>query len=258
VEGWNEVDWPAQNQARVMPADPAPSGEGMRLNRYLAAAGLGSRRGCEILITERRVRINKRQAESPAERVPEGAQVTVDGRPIRASQAVVIALHKPRGVVCTASAQDKRPIITDLMPKSFGRLFTVGRLDAESEGLLLLTNQGDLAQRLAHPKNKVEKEYRVKLDRVPDVGAIKQLEKGVRLEEGMARAERIQLLGGKEVRMVLRQGMKRQIRLMFRCLGFTVERLKRTRIGGLELGQLVPGGWRVLSGYEQRKLEVKT
>ena len=83
MEGWNEVDRPAQNQARVMPADPAPSGEGMRLNRYLAAAGLGSRRGCEILITERRVRINKRQAESPAERVPEGAQVTVDGRPIR-------------------------------------------------------------------------------------------------------------------------------------------------------------------------------
>ena len=122
-----------------MPADPAPSGEGMRLNRYLAAAGLGSRRGCEALITERRVRINKRQAESPAERVPDDAQVTVDGRPIRASQAVVIALHKPRGVVCTASVQVKSPIITDLMPWVFGRLFTVGRLDAERVGGLLYT-----------------------------------------------------------------------------------------------------------------------
>jgi 23S rRNA pseudouridine2605 synthase len=230
----------------------------MRLNRYLAAAGFGSRRGCEELITARRVRINKRQAESPGERVPENAQVTVDGRVVRISQGVVIALHKPRGVVCTASAQDRRQIITDLMPRSFGRLFTVGRLDAESEGLILLTNQGDLAQRLAHPKNKVEKEYRVKLDRAPDIAALKRLEKGVRLEEGMARAERIQFLGRQEVRMVLRQGMKRQIRLMFRCLGFTVERLKRTRIGGLELGQLVPGGWRVLSAHDQRKLETKT
>jgi pseudouridine synthase len=106
---------------------------------------------------------------------------------IHAARAVVIALHKPRGVVCTASAQDRRPIITELMPKSFGRLFTVGRLDAESEGLILLTNQGDLAQRLAHPKHKVEKEYRVKLDRAPDEAVLRQMEKGVRLKEGLAK-----------------------------------------------------------------------
>jgi len=257
VESGNEVHRSAQDKAGVIPPDPIPAGEGMRLNRFLAAAGLGSRRGCEELITARRVRINKRQAESPGERVPENAQVTVDGRVVRISQGVVIALHKPRGVVCTASAQDRRQIITDLMPRSFGRLFTVGRLDAESEGLILLTNQGDLAQRLAHPKNKVEKEYRVKLDRAPDIAALKRLEKGVRLEEGMARAERIQFLGRQEVRMVLRQGMKRQIRLMFRCLGFTVERLKRIRIGGLELGHLPPGAWRVLSSHDVRKLEPK-
>ena len=143
----------------------------------------------------------------------------------------------------------------DLMPRDFGRLFTVGRLDAESEGLILLTNQGDLAQRLAHPRNKVEKEYRVKLDRPPDDEVLRRLEKGVKLEEGMARAERIEFLGRHEVRMVLRQGMKRQIRLMFRVLGFTVERLKRVRIGGLELGTLQPGAWRVLSAKDTRKLE---
>ncbi|MCX6935062.1 MAG: pseudouridine synthase [Verrucomicrobia bacterium] len=240
------------------PARPTREDEGMRLNRYLAAAGLGSRRGCEELITARRVRINKRQAESPGERVPADANVTVDGREVRVAQSVVIALNKPRGVVCTATAQDRRPIIVNLMPRTFGRLFTVGRLDAESEGLILLTNQGDLAQRLAHPRNKVEKEYRVTLDRSPDEEVLRRLEKGVKLEEGMARAERIQFLGRREVRMVLRQGMKRQIRLMFRCLGFTVEKLKRVRIGGLELGHLPPGAWKVLSAHDARKLEVES
>lgn len=239
-----------------MPPRPVPSGEGVRLNRFLAAAGLGSRRGTEELITAGRVRINKRQVTSLAERVPPGAEVTVDGRPVRANRPVVIALHKPRGVVCTASAQDRRPIITELMPKEFGRLFTVGRLDAESEGLLLLTNQGDLSQHLAHPRHHVEKEYRVWLDRAPDPAALRQMEKGVRLEEGMAKAERADFLGRREVRVVLRQGMKRQIRLMFRQLGFTVERLKRIRIAQLELGTLAPGAWRVLSERDVRKLGV--
>ena len=238
-----------------MPAAPVPSGEGIRLNRYLASAGLGSRRGTEELIAAGRVRINKRQVTSLSERVPEGAEVTVDGRPVRANQAVVILLHKPRGVVCTASAQDRRPIITELMPKQFGRLFTVGRLDAESEGLILLTNQGELAQRLTHPRHKVEKEYRVRLDRVPDPVVLRQMEKGVRLEDGVAKAERAEFLGGREVRVLLRQGMKRQIRLMFRQLGFTVERLKRIRIAHLTLGTLVPGAWRVLSEREAGKLE---
>ena len=237
-----------------MSPNPVPSGEGIRLNRFLAAAGLGSRRGTEELITSGRVRINKRQVTSLAERVPSGAEVTVDGRPVRVHRPVVIALHKPRGVVCTASAQDRRPIITELMPKEFGRLFTVGRLDAESEGLLLLTNQGDLSQHLAHPSHHVEKEYRVWLDRAPDPTALRQMEKGVRLEEGMAKAERAEFLGRREVRVILRQGMKRQIRLMFRQLGFTVERLKRIRIAQLELGTLAPGAWRVLPEREIRKL----
>ena len=238
-----------------MSPNPVPSGEGIRLNRFLAAAGLGSRRSTEELIQAGRVRINKRQVTSLAERVPEGAEVTVDGKPVRTSLGVVIALHKPRGVICTASAQDRRPIITELMPKHFGRLFTVGRLDADSEGLLLLTNRGDLAQHLAHPRHKVEKEYRVRLDRVPDPAALRQMERGVRLEEGLAKAEKAELMGGREVRVILRQGMKRQIRLMFRKLGFTVERLKRTRIARLELGTLATGAWRVLPEREVRKLE---
>jgi len=241
-----------------MSADPVPSGEGIRLNRFLAAAGLGSRRGTEELISAGRVRINKRQVTSLAARVPDGAEVTVDGRPVHANQSVVIALHKPRGVVCTASAQDRRPIVTELMPKHFGRLFTVGRLDADSEGLILLTNQGDLAQHLAHPRHKVEKEYRVRLDRAPDPAALRQMEKGVRLEEGLAKAESAEVLGGREVRVILRQGMKRQIRLMFRQLGFTVERLKRVRIARLELGTLAPGAWRVLPERDVRRLEVSS
>ena len=233
---------------------PVPSGQGIRLNKFLAAAGMGSRRGTEELILAGRVRINKRQVSSLAERVPSGAEVTVDGRPVHPSQGVVILLHKPRGVVCTASAQDRRPIITELMPKGFGRLFTVGRLDADSEGLLLLTNQGELAQTLAHPRHKVEKEYLVRLDRMPDALVLRQMEKGVRLEEGMARAERAECRGGREVRVVLRQVMKRQIRLMFRKLGFTVERLKRIRIARLGLGTLSPGEWRVLAPREMEKL----
>ena len=118
-----------------------------------------------------------------------------------------------------------------------------------------LTNQGELAQRLAHPRHKVEKEYRVRLDRVPDPAVLRQMEKGIRLEDGLAKAERAEFVGGREVRVVLRQGMKRQIRLMFRQLGFTVERLKRIRIAHLTLGTLVPGAWRVLSEREAGKLE---
>ena len=254
MESRHEARGASENQTRIMSGTPVPPGGGMRLNQFLASAGLGSRRGTEELIVAGRVRINKRQITSLAERVPPGAEVTVDGRPVHARQAVVIALHKPRGVVCTASAQDRRPIVTELMPKQFGRLFTVGRLDAESEGLILLTNQGDLAQHLAHPRHKVEKEYRVRLDRAPDPEALRRMEKGVRLEEGLARAEKAELLAGREVRVILRQGMKRQIRLMFRQLGFTVERLKRIRIAHLTLGTLVPGAWRVLPEREVRRL----
>ncbi len=225
----------------------------MRLNRFLAAAGLGSRRGTEELITAGRVRINRRQVTSLSERVAPGDEVTVDGKPVRASQGVVIALHKPRGVVCTASAQDRRPIITELMPRHFGRLFTVGRLDADSEGCS--------ADQPRRPRATPRPPTAQRGEGVPGVagpgpgsgGVATDGERGA-VEEGMAKAQRAEYLGRREARIILRQGMKRQIRLMFRQLGFTVERLKRIRIAQLEIGNLVPGAWRVLSEREVRKL----
>jgi 23S rRNA pseudouridine2605 synthase len=223
----------------------------MRLNRYLAAAGFGSRRACETLIREGRVSINGHFVRNLATVVGAGDDVRVAGsRPARPLPPVYIILHKPRGVVCSRSDEEGRPTIFDLVPRHFGRLFHVGRLDKDSEGLILLTNDGSLSQRLTHPSHTVEKEYEVLLDRPLDPSHVPRLLRGFRLEGGAARVERIQLLAATQLRVVLRQGMKRQIRVMFYRLGYEVKRLLRIRIGGLQLSKLSSGEWRALRAGE--------
>ncbi|HVQ19846.1 MAG TPA: pseudouridine synthase [Terrimicrobiaceae bacterium] len=223
----------------------------MRLNRFLAAAGFGSRRACEALIKEGKVSINGHFVRNLATVVGAGDDVRVAGsRPARRMPPVYIILHKPKGVVCSRSDERGRPTIFDLVPRHFGRLFHVGRLDKESEGLILLTNDGDLSQRLTHPAQHIEKEYEVLLDRPFDPNHVPRLLRGFRLESGPARADRIQVLAGAQLRVVLRQGMKRQIRVMFYKLGYEVKRLLRIRIGGLQLSKLAPGEWRALRARE--------
>ena len=165
-----------------------------------------------------------------------------------------VLLHKPRGYLCTASDTHERRTIFDLLPHNWPRIFHVGRLDKESEGLLILTNDGDLSLRLTHPRFKIEKEYDVLLDRAFDSSGREKLLKGVHIEGGRARVEAMRWLAPNALRVTLKQGIKRQIRLMFRALGYDVKRLARIRIGELKLEGLRPGEWRLLTGKEVASL----
>ncbi len=222
----------------------------MRLNRFLSLCGLGSRRGCEQIILEGRVSLNGRLVKELGTQVATEDKVTVDGKPVRAGSDIVIALNKPRGYICTRSDERDRMTIYDLLPKQFQSLHHVGRLDKESEGLILLTNRGDLSHHLIHPSKGAEKEYEVIVDQALDQTIMAKLVKGMLTEEGHAKAERAWMITEYRAHVVLKQGLKRQIRLMFYQLGFEVERLTRTRIGWLEMKGLPRGGWKELSATE--------
>lgn len=219
----------------------------MRLNRYLASCGLGSRRSCEDLIREGRVTLNGEVCISLSARVAEGDQVTCDDQRLTPKQAVVVMLHKPAGVTTSSVDEEGRRTVYDLLPPEWAHLRYIGRLDRESEGLLLLTNDGELAQQVSHPRHGLEKEYLVFLDKPFLREKKQQLLKGFPLPEGHARMESVKFINRRQARVVLKQGLKRQIRQMFATMGCPVRRLIRERIGYLELGDLAPGRWRVLS-----------
>src|SRR3982751_6171538 len=187
----------------------------VRLNRFLAAAGLGSRRHCDELIAAGRVAINGRVCTDFSAQPSDRDHVKVDGKLVHSQRRLDIMLHKPAGFVSTRSDPNARDTIFDLLPPKMPRLFNVGRLDAQSEGLLILTNDGDLAQRLTHPRYKIEKEYEVTLDHAWDPELAAKLLKGVMLDGERARIERIFAVSPVQVRVVLRQGINRQIRRMF-------------------------------------------
>jgi len=226
---------------------------GQRLQKVLARAGVASRRKAEELIRAGRVTVNGRVAALGDVADP-GDDVRLDGRPLpRPERSVTYLLHKPRGLVTTASDELGRPTVMDLVPAVPG-LHPVGRLDLDSEGLLLLTTDGDLTLRLTHPRYRHEKEYRVWTD-PPDVSdeALSRLTSGVTLEDGPARAERAERAPGGAV-VVLREGRKRQVRRMLAAVGHEVVRLKRTRVAGLELGDLPVGRFRELTAAETAAL----
>jgi 23S rRNA pseudouridine2605 synthase len=229
----------------------------MRLNRYLAAAGLGSRRACDQLISSGAVVINGTRIENLATQVKEDDDVRVNGRRIHTATPVTLLLHKPRGFVVTRSDERGRRTVYDLVPPEYSTLFHVGRLDKESEGLLLMTNDGALAQRLTHPSHTIEKEYEVTLDKAFDPAHHEKLLKGFHIEGGRAKFERLRILAPKVIQVTLRQGLKRQIRLMLYEMGYEVERLRRTRIGGLTDYRLPPGACRRLTEKESALLVAK-
>ena len=224
----------------------------MRLNRYLALCGLGSRRACEEIILRGGVRINGRPVRELSTVVQPGDTVVAKGREVRPAAARYIALNKPPGFLSSRASQGGKPTIYDLLPREAANLAHVGRLDAESEGLLLLSNDGALAQALTHPSRHVEKEYEVILDKAFDAKFIPKLLKGVYLEEGRAKAAHVHVEAPNKLRVILTQGINRQIRRMFAALGYKVKRLTRTRLGPLRLGRLPRGAWRELT---QRELE---
>ena len=230
----------------------------MRLNRFLAAAGIGSRRKCDELIAAGRVTINGRVCTNFSAQPTERDHVKVDGKMIHVERAMTIALHKPAGFVSTRSDPNARDTIFDLLPPKFPRLFNIGRLDAQSEGLLLLTNEGELAQRLTHPRFKIEKEYEVTLDRQWDGADAEKLLRGIFLDGQRAQIARLHSIGPTRLRVVLRQGINQQIRRMFYALGYEVKRLVRVRIGNLRLGDLPRGHWRPLTKSELAAFEFNT
>ena len=222
----------------------------MRLNRFLAAAGIGSRRQCDDLIAAGRVTINGRVCTNFSAQPSERDHVKVGGKLVHPERAMTIAFHKPAGFVSTRSDPHARDTIFDLLPPKFPRLFNIGRLDAQSEGLLLLTNDGDFAQQLTHPCFKIEKEYEVTLDRQWDRALAQKLIRGIFLDGKRAQITRLYSIGPTRVRVVLRQGINQQIRRMFYAVGYEVNRLVRVRIGNLRLGDLPRGHWRALSQSE--------
>jgi 23S rRNA pseudouridine2605 synthase len=227
-----------------------------RLQKVLASSGLGSRRACEALITEGRVTVDGRTATIGMSVEPGTADVRVDGVRVRAAEApVYLALYKPTGVVTASRSQDGRTTVLDLVDVR-ERIFPVGRLDVDSEGLVLLTNDGPLAQVLTHPRHGHEKEYRVLLDVKPSADQLRRWRDGVRLPDGTrALSASVQPEGaGTWVRVIMRQGRKRQIRDTAGLLGLHVQRLVRVRIASLGLGGLRPGQWRALTPEEVRGL----
>ncbi|MDI7275338.1 MAG: pseudouridine synthase [Anaerolineae bacterium] len=227
-----------------------------RLQKVLAHAGVASRRRAEEIIQAGKVRVNGEVVTELGTKVdPDRDVIQVEGRTVRPQAPVYLVLNKPRGVLSAASDARGRTTVVDLV-RHHARLYPVGRLDLESEGLVLLTNDGALALRLAHPRYEHEKEYRVLVTGRPDEEALQRLREGIGLEGGRTRPARVSVeRQGEEgtwLRIVLREGRKRQIRRMLEAVGYGALRLIRVRMGPLELGRLKPGQYRPLSPAELR------
>jgi len=234
-----------------------------RLQKILAKAGHGSRRSCELYIQAGRVRVNGKVAQLGQKANPFKDKITLDGRPVSiGSEPVYVALHKPRNVLSTVAPEpgDNRKTVRDLVDLP-DRLYPVGRLDFDSEGLILMTNDGELANKLTHPRYGHEKEYKVLLARRPDERQLQAWKRGVVLEDGYRTAPakvRFSSTSGKGawVRVVMKEGRKRQIREIGFSLGLPVARILRVRIGTLLLGKLKPRQWRHLTKKEVDELHI--
>lgn len=233
----------------------------MRLPKFLSRAGVASRRASEDLIEDGRVRVNGQVADRPAIRVdPEGAVVTVDGERVELSPPLWVALNKPPGVLVSRGDPRGRETVYDLLPEGpHQELFHVGRLDYMSEGLLLLTNQGDVAHRLMHPRWEVEKRYEVGVDPATGNAVVRRLLEGVELDDGTARADAASLLpatdeGPATLLLTLHEGRNREIRRMLGTLEVQIHYLRRLAFGPIRLNDLGRGGWRELSPQERRTL----
>ena len=226
----------------------------MRLAKHLAHAGIASRRASEALVADGRVTVDGAVITDPARDVTGEEAIAVDGELVRGPGArVVYALHKPAGVLSTAADTHGRPTVVDLVPTG-QRLYPVGRLDADSTGLILLTNDGDLAYALTHPRFEVPRTYRARVDGRPSERALRALREGVMLDDGRTAPAQVRLVGAHELELTIHEGRKRQVRRMCEAVGHRVVELRRVAFGPLRLGDLTSGRHRRLTAAEVQRL----
>ena len=225
----------------------------MRLNAYLARAGVASRRKADELIKAGRVTVNGEPGQLNTF-VSGRDRVELDGRPLEKQRLAYLLLHKPAGVVTTASDPQGRPTVVELVADHETRVVPVGRLDADTTGALLLTNDGELAHRLAHPRYEVEKVYEAEVEGAPDDEALRRLADGVELEDGRTAPARAKRLAPSRVELALHEGRKHQVKRMLEAVGHPVTRLHRSRYAGLSLEGVEPGEWRELQPGEVARL----
>lgn len=232
-----------------------------RLQKYMARHGIASRRKCEELIGAGNVKVNGRVVTTPGVTVnPDRDRVEVDGKLLKSPEKkVYIMLNKPRGYISSVTDSRGRKTVTDLLDGVEGRVYPVGRLDYDSEGLLLLTNDGDFTMALTHPARKVYKTYRVRVKGVPAASSLRKMAEGVVLDDGPtapARVEYIDTLNGNALlEIAIHEGRNRQVKRMCQHIGHTVLRLKRIKVGDLKLGNLKPGQYRYLTPQEIARLK---
>jgi pseudouridine synthase len=224
----------------------------VRLNAYLARAGVASRRKADDLIKAKRVTVNGAPGQLNTF-VGARDRVEVDGQPVEKQRLAYVLLHKPAGVVTTASDPHGRRTVVDLVDV-LERVVPVGRLDADTTGALLLTNDGELAHRLAHPRHGVEKTYVVDVEDAPADDALTALERGVELEDGRTAAARVRRLGRSRVELIIHEGRKHQVKRMLEAVGHPVVRLHRSAYADLTVDGLEPGQWRELEPFETERL----
>ncbi|MEW6159050.1 MAG: pseudouridine synthase [Verrucomicrobiota bacterium] len=231
----------------------------VRLQKLLAESGVASRRASERIMTEGRVTVNGQIVRELGSKVdPNHDDVRVDGRPVKARRKLYVALHKPKGFICSRQDPLKRRSVYDLLPAEWTNLYTVGRLDFNSEGLIFLTNDGDFSLRLSHPRFGVRKKYLVTIEGRIEPDAFKKLTHGIKHEGDLLRAEQARLLKTSNAQsvleLVLAEGKNREVRRMFEAIGQTVLKLQRMQIGPIKLGELPTGKWRTLTEIEIKSL----
>ena len=245
------VAGPSRSEPNLSP-EPKPE----RLQKVLAHAGVGSRRACEDVILQGRVTVDGKVVRELGTRVdPERQKVAVDGQRIHVERMVYYAVSKPKGYVSTNDDPAGRPRVIDILPEIPQRVYSIGRLDEQSTGLMLLTNDGELAHRLAHPRYEVDKVYLAEVDGDPSRETLARLEQGVELEDGRTAPARARRLGPGRVELVLHEGRKHQVKRMLQAVGHPVRRLHRSRYGPLTLDGLKVGQWRELTREELALLQ---
>jgi 23S rRNA pseudouridine2605 synthase len=243
----------------MIPADARVTA-GERVQKFLARAGVGSRRACEQLVVQGRVRVNGDTVTELGARVFPGSDtVTVDGAPVRPQKFLHLVFHKPKNCLCTSRDDRGRKTVLDLLPGISQRIYTVGRLDYDAEGVLILTNDGDFAHRVIHPSFRIPRTYRVTVKGLFTHAAEEELRRGVKLEGRLVRPLDFRVISrlkrGSRLEIEIAEGINRQVKRMLACVGYEVTAIQRIRIGGVRLGALAPGKFRRMTQRELRSFE---